>query len=121
MAEADVFLLSSVTTSDGVHEGQGLALQEAQACGLPVIATNHGPFSESTVPGRSAYLVPERDVDALADALGKLLSHPDRWAAMGDAGRAHVEGRYDSDTLNRRLVDVYAQAIAAYRTSSTRA
>ena len=121
MARAHIFLLPSVTAADGDMEGQGLVLQEAQASGLPVLATEHNGFRESIVPGRSGYLVPERDVDSLADRLLYLLDHRECWPEMGREGRRHVERNYDIRELNRRLVGLYGEATAAYREAGQRA
>jgi colanic acid/amylovoran biosynthesis glycosyltransferase len=115
MAQAHLFVMPSVTASDGDMEGQGLALQEAQASGLPVLATDHNGFSESIVPGRSGFLVPERDATQLAARLVYLLERPGLWAGMGRAGRRHVEENYDITNLNRRLVELYAEAREIYR------
>jgi colanic acid/amylovoran biosynthesis glycosyltransferase len=110
MNQAHVFLLCSVDI-DGDQEGQGLVLQEAQACGLPVIATNHGAFPEGLIDGLSGFLVPERDIRALAERILYLADHPDLWQTMGNAGRAFVTERYDVRQLNRRLVQLYQQLI----------
>ena len=83
---AHLFVMPSVTALDGDVEGQGVALQEAQAVGLPIVATDHNGFHESIVPGRSGLLVPERDAAALARALADLLSRPAAWPEMGRAG-----------------------------------
>ena len=115
MAQAHLFVMPSVTASDGDMEGQGLALQEAQASGLPVLATDHNGFSDSIVPGRSGVLVPERDATQLAARLVYLLERPGLWAGMGRAGRRHVEENYDITNLNRRLVELYAEAREIYR------
>jgi len=115
MLQAHIFVLSSVTASDGDQEGQGLVLQEAQACGLPVLATEHNGFAESIAPGQSGFLVPERDVDALAQRLDFLLEHPDLWPQMGRTGRKLVEDRYDSSKLSLQLVSLYEQAIEQFR------
>lgn len=106
-AWAHLFVLASVTAEDGDREGQGLVLQEAQACGLPVVATRHNGFPDGVREGESALLVPERDPEALADALHDLIGHDERWQAMGQAGRQYVERHYDIDVLNDRLVDIY--------------
>jgi len=107
MDGAHLFMLASVTATNGDQEGQGVVLQEAQARGLPVLATDHGPFPESVVPGRSAFLVPERDVAALAERLAYLVERPEVWPEMGRVGRAYVEEKYDIRRLNRRLVELY--------------
>ncbi len=109
---AHIFTLPSVTAADGDREGQGLVLQEAQACGLPVIATRHNGFPEGVQEGESAILVPERNVDALADALKSLSDQEHRWEAMGRCGRAFVESRYDSEALNERLVNIYRDLLS---------
>jgi colanic acid/amylovoran biosynthesis glycosyltransferase len=111
-ARAHIFVLTSVNV-DGDAEGQGLVLQEAQACGLPVIATRHGAFPEGIAPANMGWLVPERDVEALAAKLAQLCDAPGEWPAMGRAGRAFVEQRYDIRALNARLVDIYREAIAS--------
>lgn len=103
---AHLFALASVKTQYGDTEGQGVVLQEAQAAGLPVLATTHGPFPEGVLDGRSGLLAPERDAEALAANMVELLDHPERWPEMGRAGRRHVEERYDSRMLNRRLLDL---------------
>ena len=109
---AHIFTLPSVTAADGDREGQGLVLQEAQACGLPVVATRHNGFPEGVQEGKSAILVPERDVDALAEGIRSLSDQKDQWERMGQCGRAFVESRYDIEALNERLVDIYRELLS---------
>ncbi len=108
---AHLFVMPSVTAGDGDVEGQGVALQEAQAVGLPVVATEHNGFPESIVPGRSGMLVPERDAPALARALTELLSRPAAWPEMGRAGRKHVEATYDAPRVCAELVELYGELL----------
>ena len=108
---AHIFILPSVTAADGDMEGQGLVLQEAQAVGLPVISTLHNGIPDGVLDGRSGFLVPERDADALAERLQYLIEHPEIWAEMGRAGREFVEKNYDIKKLNRRLVQIYQQLL----------
>jgi colanic acid/amylovoran biosynthesis glycosyltransferase len=115
MGEAHIFVAPSVTASDSDVEGQGLVLQEAQACGLPVLATDHNGFPEGMVSGRSGFLVPERDVDGLAEKLAYMIEDDGKWAEWGRAGRKHVEEQYDIRKLNRQLEGIYEQAILHYR------
>jgi colanic acid/amylovoran biosynthesis glycosyltransferase len=114
MAEAHLFLLGSVTV-DGDAEGQGLVLQEAQASGLPVVATSHGAFPEGLLPGKSGFLVPERDVNALAAQLSALVTNAETWPELGRRGRNYVEERYDVRKLNLRLADLYASVLRTRR------
>lgn len=112
---AHMFILPSVTASNGDMEGQGLVLQEAQAMGLPVVSTLHNGIPEGVLDGQSGFLVPERDVNALAEKLLYLIEHPELWPAMGRAGRKFVEQRYDIKQLNKELVELYRRVITKDR------
>jgi colanic acid/amylovoran biosynthesis glycosyltransferase len=118
LRDAHLAVLASVSI-EGDAEGQGLFLQEAQACGLPVVATRHGALPEGLQEGRSGFLVPERNVDALTDRLNHLLTHPELWPVMGRAGRLFVEERYDITKLNAQLVELYRAARTSYRNRSS--
>ncbi len=111
--DSHLFVLSSVTADDGDTEGQGLVLQEAQAMGLPVLSTIHNGIPEGVADGVSAFLVPERDVDALTDRLRQLVAEPSRWPAMGRAGRELVEARFDVRRLDDRLEEIYRSLAGA--------
>lgn len=105
-SDAHLYVIPSVTAPDGNKEGQGVALQEAQATGLPVIATNHNGFPEGMLEGESGYLVPERDVEALTEAINQLVNSPERWAQMGRVGRRFIESKYDIEKINREFVEI---------------
>ena len=113
MARAHLAVQASVNV-EGDQEGQGLFLQEAQACGLPVVATQHGALAEGLVPEQSGFLVPERDVTALAARLEFLLEHSDRWPDIGRRGRKFVAKHYDIRRLNEQLVQLYRDAVANF-------
>jgi len=105
--ESHIFVLSSVTAENGDQEGQALVLQEAQAVGLPVISTLHNGIPEGVLDGKSGFLVPERNVDALKKKLEYLINHPKVWPEMGRAGRKFVEEHYDIKKQNKKLVNIY--------------
>ena len=102
-----LLLAPSVTAASGDQEGTPVALMEAMAIGLPVITTRHSGIPEMVRDGICGYLVPERDADALADRILDLARHPERWAAMGTAGRAIVESEFDTRKLGDDLVELY--------------
>jgi len=104
---SDIFVLPSITASDGDREGQGLVLQEAQAVGLPVVSTLHNGIPEGVLDGQSAFLVPEKDAEALAERLEYLLDNPHLWAEMGRCGSRYVRTNYDINVLNDKLVTIY--------------
>ena len=107
LEESHIFILPSVTAQDGNKEGQALVNQEAQAVGLPVISTLHNGIPEGIIDGKSGFIVPERDIDALAEKIAFLATHPDTWATMGAVGRKFVEKNYEINMLNTRLQKIY--------------
>jgi len=109
--DADIFMLVSVTAQDGDREGQGLVLQEAQASGLPVIATIHNGFPESVQSDKSAFLVPERDVYAITSRLEYLISNPHIRFNMGLTGRKYVENKFSTTVLQKKLISIYTEVV----------
>jgi colanic acid/amylovoran biosynthesis glycosyltransferase len=108
LARAQLFLAASRTAPDGDTEGGApVALIEAQAAGLPVISTHHADIPEVVEDGASGLLSPEYDDDALAANLEWMLTHPERWDALGRAGRARMEREFDARIQADRLADIY--------------
>jgi len=108
---ASVFILPSVTAASGDMEGQGLVLQEAQAVGLPVISTLHNGIPDGVIDGKSGFLVPERDVEALSDKIKFLTDKPDVAANMGMTGREFVCGKYDIPLLTEKTIQIYEKVM----------
>lgn len=119
LEESHIFILPSVTAEDGNKEGQALVNQEAQAVGLPVISTDHNGIPEGILDGKSGFIVPERDVDALAETIEFLATHPECWVTMGAAGREFVEKNYEIDRLNGQLLEIYEGLLLDYSELST--
>lgn len=105
MKKSDIFMLPSVA------EALPVVAMEAQAVGLPMIASAVGSVDQIVLNGKSGFLVPERDVNGLAERLMYLIEHPERWPEMGRAGRRYVEEKFDINKLNDRLVDLYRQLL----------
>jgi colanic acid/amylovoran biosynthesis glycosyltransferase len=107
MMASDIFILSSVTAKNGDEEGIPNTLKEALASGMPVLSSFHSGIPELVMDGVFGFLIPERDVDALAERLDYLIQHPELWPEMGLAGHRFVEENYDIRKLNLRLVEIY--------------
>jgi len=74
---------------------------------MPVLSTTHCDIPEVVINGESGYLVPEKDVDALAEKLEFLILNPDLWKNMGLSGRKHIEANYDLKKQVKRLEEIY--------------
>jgi colanic acid/amylovoran biosynthesis glycosyltransferase len=112
---ADLFVLPSVAAEAGDKEVQAVVLAEAQASGLPIVASRIGGIPDSVKDRASAILVPASDVDAMADAIATLAARPNDWARMGRVGREMVEERFDAEKLADQLEQTYLQVIDRYR------
>lgn len=102
----DIFVLPSHS------EGVSLALLEAMAAGLPVIASAVGGLPEVVTDGENGLLIPPQDPEALARALERLLSDP-AWAKkLGENARKHVKENFSLDRLGREINEIYAELVA---------
>ncbi|MBI2303820.1 MAG: glycosyltransferase [Chloroflexi bacterium] len=107
-----IMVAPSVTASDGNTEGGApTVLLEAQASGMPVLATYHADIPEVVKDGESGFLVAERDGDGLAERMRQLMNTPSLWQAMGEAGRRHMVERHNLETQNRKLEEIYDDLI----------
>lgn len=113
LARASVVAVPSVTASNGDSEGLPTVILEAQAMGTPVIVTRHAGNAEGVDEGRTALVVSERDVEALAKAIRSFLQDAAAVEAFGSAGRKFVEGRFDIAMQARGLEAIYDRARAA--------
>lgn len=111
MAEHHVLLVPSVTDAQGGMEGIPVAIMEAMASGLLVVASRHSGIPEIVHHDENGLLAPERDDEALARNLGAALADPGRWDCYIEAARATVKAEYDLRTQNARL----AEALSALR------
>jgi len=80
-------------------EGFGLALLEASACGIPVVAGRSGGIPDAVRDGETGLLVDSEDPPAVAGAIAELLDSEARARALGLGGRAAVESRYNWDRV----------------------
>jgi glycosyltransferase involved in cell wall biosynthesis len=99
-------------------EGFGFPASEAMACGLPVIATAAGALPEVLgTSGEAGWLVPLRDVDALARAMVEVARSPARAEAMGRAARRRVERVFTWAEAGRGTAEVLEEVVRAHRRS----
>lgn len=107
----DAAVLASVVTPDGEHEGIPVSLLEAMSYGVPVVGTRTGGIPDLLDDG-AGLLVEERDPDALAEALERLLTDDRLRAELVAAGRRRVEERFDVTRVVAELERHFAACAA---------
>ncbi|HEU4648713.1 MAG TPA: glycosyltransferase [Gemmatimonadales bacterium] len=109
MNRARVFCVPSVTTESGATEGFGLVFAEAQAMGVPVAGFASGGVPEAVAHGETGLLVPEREVEQLADAITCLLRDTALWQQFSTAGQRRVQERFNLARQTERLEELYRE------------
>jgi glycosyltransferase involved in cell wall biosynthesis len=104
LAQADIFALASD------WEGHPIAVMEAMAAGLPVVATAVGGVPE--IVGDAGILVPPRDVDALHSELAALVADPARRTELSHRARERAK-RFDVAHMVSAYEDLFTQAVLA--------
>lgn len=105
LALCDVFVFPSF------REPFGNAPLEALAAGRPVIGFVPSALSEMVHHGKSGLLVPDGDVEALADAAATLLSDPGLLESMGRYARRDVADRFDVQRIAGRMAEIYESVV----------
>jgi colanic acid/amylovoran biosynthesis glycosyltransferase len=113
LSRATALVLPSVTSRDGQMEGIPVALMEAMAAAVPVIATRISGIPELVRDGESGLLVPERDPAALAAAMERLAGDPALQARLSVGGRRAVRARFDRRHNVARLAELFAAVAGA--------
>lgn len=113
MERADIFLHPSLTASNGDSEGGApTTILEAQALGMPVISTNHADIPNVVLPGKSALLSKERDLDGLIANIIYALNNQDEWKDMGELGRQFVAKNHDMKNQALKLEEIYGSLLS---------
>ncbi len=113
LAGSDIFVMASV------QEGYPIALMEALAAGLPVVATDAGEAPNAVHSGVEGFIVPRGDSAALAESLTKLARDADLRASMATAAAARGPD-FDISKAVRRTMEIY-RALIATRTARQKA
>jgi colanic acid/amylovoran biosynthesis glycosyltransferase len=107
LGAADVAVLASQMTKEGKREGIPVALMEAMAAGLPVVASAISGIPELVDDSRTGILVQPGDSTGLADALHRLARDGDLRRRMGEAGRRRVTEQFNLETTTAELMQLF--------------
>ncbi len=102
---------SHVMVLPSVEDGFGVVLAQAMACACPVIGTDNTGAPDLVADGEDGFVVPIRDVDALADRLQHMADHPDERAAMGQKAMAKVQGLGGWHAYGENAMAIYAETV----------
>jgi len=97
------------------NEGLSNSVLESMAAGVPVVATTVGGNPEAVEDGVSGLLVPPRDAEALARAIGAVLADPALAARLGHAARERVARHFSEAEMVRQTERLYVSLLAARR------
>lgn len=104
---ANCYVQPSVVTHTGKMEGIPVALMEAMASGIPVVATAISGVPELVRPDETGWLVPPEDVHALADALSEIYADPAEAARRADLGQKWVLEEFELSSNVRKLASLF--------------
>lgn len=104
LAESHIVCLPSY------REGLPKVLVEAASCGRPIVTTNAPGCREIVKDGLNGFLVPVKNVDALAEAIHALLKSPEMRIQMGRAGRQRVIDRFSVEKVIEETLEIYDRA-----------
>ncbi|MDE2214214.1 MAG: lipopolysaccharide heptosyltransferase II [Candidatus Omnitrophica bacterium] len=108
LSEADCLVLSTVT-----QEAFGRVIIEAQAAGVPVVATSVGGTTEIIEHEKTGLLVLPKDVEAMAAAVWRVLNDPDLAAGMVLEAKKKIESRYTLERMAEATLSVYKELMQA--------
>jgi glycosyltransferase involved in cell wall biosynthesis len=101
----EIYATADLHVWPACNEAYGMALLEAQAAGVPVVAGAEGGVPDIVIDGETGVLVPPRQPAAFAAAVRGLLTDPTRRHAMGRAAQARVLTWHDTGVARARLAE----------------
>ena len=99
----DIFVLSSL------NEGMGVCLLEAQALGVPVVATKVGGVPEVVLHEQTGILIPSKDPQALSRAIIYLLENKEKRHRMGEEAKNWIDNNFSAEAMVNRISNLYEE------------
>lgn len=107
----DLLSATDIYVHSSVNEGFGIAIIEAMAVGLPVVATNVGGIPEIVINGVNGILVSPENPQALADAIKDLIDNPDKRKRLAEKARQHVEVTFTNNIMAKEYIGIYSKLV----------
>jgi glycosyltransferase involved in cell wall biosynthesis len=99
MRQSDMFVLPTL------EDAFALVVFEAMATGLPVVTTSHNGACEMIDAGANGLIIPAGDVDALAEAICRLVQSPELRRDLGAAARRKVQGAHSWEDYGKQVLE----------------
>lgn len=112
---AEILPLLDIFVMPSRQEGLGISIMEAQAVGVPVIASRVGGIPSLIEEGRTGFLVEPEDPIALGQTILRVLRDPDRLARVANAGREFIRTNHSADVMVEKALTLYKTTIPKAR------
>lgn len=107
----DILSIVDVLVHPATMEGLGVAILQAMAAGIPVVASGVGGIPEAVRDGVNGFLVPPRDSEAIAAGVMRLLNDPHLRRDFGEAGRLIAEEEFSVEAMVKGVLEVYHRVL----------
>jgi colanic acid/amylovoran biosynthesis glycosyltransferase len=114
LQRADVFVLPCITASNGDMDGIPVSLMEAMAMEIPTVSTYVSGIPELIENEQSGLLVPEKEPEALADAIQRVLRDEELRERLGKSGRCRVQAEFNVHKNVAQLVNLFERYVKAH-------
>jgi len=110
LAHLDLVVLATTT-----HEAFGRVIIEAQAAGVPVVATKVGGVVDIIEDGKNGFLVPPADPKSMADAVMRIFKDTQLARQLSENAYAKVKEKYNVELMVKNTLDVYRDALSNFK------
>jgi colanic acid/amylovoran biosynthesis glycosyltransferase len=107
MNKSMMLVVPSITASTGDCEGLPTVIVEAQAMGLPVVASDHAGIPQAVIHGETGFLTVEKDVDGLVKAILALFNNPELCKRLSEQAQENVRKYFDQTRQAQILENIY--------------
>lgn len=110
-SRCSIYVLPSrvIETNGRLEEAFPISVLEASACGRPVIGSKTGGIPETIVDGKTGFIVPAEDTDALAEKILFLLDNPNAADEMGRKGLKRIAENFTWDTITKKIIEKFEE------------
>ncbi|MDD2679411.1 MAG: lipopolysaccharide heptosyltransferase II [Candidatus Omnitrophica bacterium] len=110
LTNLDLVVLATTT-----HEAFGRVIVEAQACGVPVVATEVGGVVDIIENGRTGLMVPPSDPQSMAEAIIRIFKDPALAAEFAERAYEKVKEEYNVELMVKNTLEVYTDALSNFK------